>query len=203
MRKQTSKYEALPGNDGPSQGWRGAPPFLCFTLAFGALSLWFPSLLEPGACCGDQGGRGSGRSLSPPIQGVALLLLFVNPPGRTVSLSVPVSRSWSPGRLAEMPSPGLVMENGQVLPAFLLCSTLLVIKMYVVAVITGHTRLRKKVRGLLPPLLVMVLGDGGDQHCAGFSLQESLRTEKTWPRCACQRAAGAASELPSPQPFGS
>ncbi|EDL08494.1 prostaglandin E synthase [Mus musculus] len=43
-----------------------------------------------------------------------------------------------------MPSPGLVMESGQVLPAFLLCSTLLVIKMYAVAVITGQMRLRKK-----------------------------------------------------------
>ncbi|XP_042537074.1 prostaglandin E synthase [Dipodomys spectabilis] len=31
-----------------------------------------------------------------------------------------------------------------VLPAFMLCSTLLVIKMYVVAVITGQVRLRKK-----------------------------------------------------------
>lgn len=61
----------------------------------------------------------------------------------TVSLSVPVSHS--PGWLAEMPSLGLVMENSQVLPAFLLCSTLLVIKMYAVAVITGQVRLRKKV----------------------------------------------------------
>lgn len=48
-----------------------------------------------------------------------------------------------------MPSLDLVMENGQVLPAFLLCSTLLVIKMYAVAVITGHTRLRKKVCSLV------------------------------------------------------
>lgn len=48
-----------------------------------------------------------------------------------------------------MPSPGLVMESGQVLPAFLLCSTLLVIKMYAVAVITGQMRLRKKVRSLV------------------------------------------------------
>lgn len=49
---------------------------------------------------------------------------------------------------AEMPSLGLVMENGQALPAFLLCSTLLVIKMYAVGVITGYTRLRKKVRDM-------------------------------------------------------
>ncbi|MBV97079.1 Prostaglandin E synthase, partial [Eschrichtius robustus] len=34
--------------------------------------------------------------------------------------------------------------SGRVLPAFLLCSTLLVIKMYVVAIITGQVRLRKK-----------------------------------------------------------
>lgn len=73
-----------------------------------------------------------------------------------------------------MPSPGLVMESGQVLPAFLLCSTLLVIKMYAVAVITGQMRLRKKVRSLVE------WGGGGaggegDQHSAGFSLQEKSR----------------------------
>lgn len=45
-----------------------------------------------------------------------------------------------------MPPPSLEMVSGQVLPAFLLCSTLLVIKMYVVAIITGQVRLRKKVR---------------------------------------------------------
>lgn len=41
------------------------------------------------------------------------------------------------------------MVSGQALPAFLLCSTLLVIKMYAVAVITGQVRLRKKVRAAL------------------------------------------------------
>uniref|UniRef100_A0A8C2SKB1 Prostaglandin E synthase n=2 Tax=Capra hircus TaxID=9925 RepID=A0A8C2SKB1_CAPHI len=45
---------------------------------------------------------------------------------------------------AEMPSSVLELMNGQVLPAFLLCSALLVIKMYAVAVITGQVRLRKK-----------------------------------------------------------
>ncbi|XP_028381252.1 prostaglandin E synthase [Phyllostomus discolor] len=43
-----------------------------------------------------------------------------------------------------MPPPVLALVSGQVLPAFLLCSTLLIIKMYVVAVITGQVRLRKK-----------------------------------------------------------
>lgn len=43
-----------------------------------------------------------------------------------------------------MPAPVLAIVSGQVLPAFLLCSTLLIIKMYVVAVITGQVRLRKK-----------------------------------------------------------
>ncbi|KAM9721714.1 prostaglandin E synthase [Dama dama] len=43
-----------------------------------------------------------------------------------------------------MPPSGLELMNGQVLPAFLLCSALLVIKMYVVAIITGQVRLRKK-----------------------------------------------------------
>lgn len=119
------------------------------------------------------------------------------PPCGTVSLSVPVSRSWSPGRLAEMPSLDLVMENGQVLPAFLLCSTLLVIKMYAVAVITGQIRLRKKVRSLVE---WGARGRRGSALCAGFSLRESLGTEKTWPRCVCQRAVGAGSRLPPPQP---
>lgn len=49
----------------------------------------------------------------------------------------------------KMPEPVLALGSGQVLPAFLLCSTLLVIKMYVVAVITGQVRLRKKVRAVL------------------------------------------------------
>lgn len=44
---------------------------------------------------------------------------------------------------APAPAPAL---GGPVLPAFLLCSALLVLKMYVVAVITGQVRLRKKVR---------------------------------------------------------
>ncbi|EPY83320.1 hypothetical protein CB1_000576062, partial [Camelus ferus] len=48
---------------------------------------------------------------------------------------------------AKMPPPSLEMGSGQVLPAFLLCSTLLVIKMYVVAIITGQVRLRKKASG--------------------------------------------------------
>uniref|UniRef100_A0A8C4LHA9 Prostaglandin E synthase n=1 Tax=Equus asinus asinus TaxID=83772 RepID=A0A8C4LHA9_EQUAS len=46
--------------------------------------------------------------------------------------------------LLSMPPPSLAMVSGQALPAFLLCSTLLVIKMYAVAVITGQVRLRKK-----------------------------------------------------------
>lgn len=49
----------------------------------------------------------------------------------------------------KMPAPVLAIVSGQVLPAFLLCSTLLIIKMYVVAVITGQVRLRKKVRAAL------------------------------------------------------
>lgn len=50
-------------------------------------------------------------------------------------------------KMPAAPVPAIV--SGQVLPAFLLCSTLLVIKMYVVAVITGQVRLRKKVRAAL------------------------------------------------------
>ena len=48
-----------------------------------------------------------------------------------------------------MPPPVPALVSGQVLPAFLLCSTLLIVKMYVVAVITGQVRLRKKVRAAL------------------------------------------------------
>lgn len=43
-----------------------------------------------------------------------------------------------------MSASGLAMEKNPALAAFLLCSVLLVIKMYVVAVITGQVRLRKK-----------------------------------------------------------
>ena len=49
----------------------------------------------------------------------------------------------------EMLPSGLELMNGRVLPAFLLCSALLVIKMYVMAVITGQVRLRKKVGAAL------------------------------------------------------
>ncbi|XP_058549823.1 prostaglandin E synthase isoform X2 [Neofelis nebulosa] len=44
----------------------------------------------------------------------------------------------------EMPAPVLALVRGQALPAFLLCATLLVIKMCIVAIITGQVRLRKK-----------------------------------------------------------
>uniref|UniRef100_A0ABK0M2N1 Prostaglandin E synthase n=1 Tax=Rattus norvegicus TaxID=10116 RepID=A0ABK0M2N1_RAT len=64
-----------------------------------------------------------------------------------------------------MTSLGLVMENSQVLPAFLLCSTLLVIKMYAVAVITGQVRLRKKVRALAFANPEDALKRGGLQYC--------------------------------------
>lgn len=49
----------------------------------------------------------------------------------------------------KMPEPVPALVSGQVLPGFLLCSALLIIKMYVVAVITGQVRLRKKVRAAL------------------------------------------------------
>ncbi|XP_077918011.1 prostaglandin E synthase isoform X1 [Halichoerus grypus] len=52
-----------------------------------------------------------------------------------------------------MPPPALALVSGQALPAFLLCGTLLVIKMYVVAVITGQVRLRKKACSWRGPAL--------------------------------------------------
>lgn len=109
----------------------------------------FPSFLEQGACCGlfRVGGEWAGVTASsglgppppPPLHGL---------PCGTVSASVSHRVLELEPKPAEMPSLGLVMENGQALPAFLLCSTLLVIKMYAVGVITGYTRLRKKVHDL-------------------------------------------------------
>ncbi|XP_004455519.2 prostaglandin E synthase [Dasypus novemcinctus] len=61
----------------------------------------------------------------------------------THSLAAPAEPAFSPTLPAMLPS-GLEKVSGQPLPAFLLCSTLLVIKMYAVAVITGQVRLRKK-----------------------------------------------------------
>lgn len=63
-------------------------------------------------------------------------------------------------RWPEMPAHSLAMSSSA-LPAFLLCSTLLVIKMYVVAIITGQVRLRKKVRAALgaPAQVVLVFLD--------------------------------------------
>lgn len=55
-------------------------------------------------------------------------------------------------RPSRMPPPVLALVSGQALPAFLLCGTLLVIKMYVVAIITGQVRLRKKVCRLGTPI---------------------------------------------------
>ncbi|XP_051685474.1 prostaglandin E synthase [Oryctolagus cuniculus] len=60
-----------------------------------------------------------------------------------------------------MPAPGLAMTSGQALPAFLLCSALLVLKMYVVAVITGQVRLRKKAFANPED----ALRHGGPQYC--------------------------------------
>ena len=74
----------------------------------------------------------------------------------------------------EMPAPVLALVRGQALPAFLLCSTLLVIKMYVVAIITGQVRLRKKVcsPGAPPP------------RFPGPSPAGKLQGWETWPRCS-------------------
>lgn len=93
------------------------------------------------------------------------------------------------------------MENGQVLPAFLLCSTLLVIKMYAVAVITGQVRLRKKVGSLVES------GCGGDGRRRGISTLLAFPCKKAWgltkvaqmcmPACcgSCFKAAATAALL--------
>ncbi|XP_004677311.1 PREDICTED: prostaglandin E synthase [Condylura cristata] len=62
----------------------------------------------------------------------------------------------------------LAMEVNQALPAFLLCSTLLVIKMYVVAIITGQVRLRKKAFANPED----ALRHGGPQYCRSDPLVE-------------------------------
>uniref|UniRef100_A0A2I3GME5 Prostaglandin E synthase n=1 Tax=Nomascus leucogenys TaxID=61853 RepID=A0A2I3GME5_NOMLE len=59
-----------------------------------------------------------------------------------------------------MPAHSLAMSS-PALPAFLLCSTLLVIKMYVVAIITGQVRLRKKAFANPED----ALRHGGPQYC--------------------------------------
>lgn len=96
-----------------------------------------------------------------------------------------------------MPSLGLVMENGQVLPAFLLCSTLLVIKMYAVAVITGQMRLRKKVRSLV---VWEALEEKGISTLLAFPCNKVWGLKKRG-RGVYARRVGAASRLPPPQPF--
>ncbi|XP_003264284.2 prostaglandin E synthase [Nomascus leucogenys] len=63
-------------------------------------------------------------------------------------------------RWPEMPAHSLAMSS-PALPAFLLCSTLLVIKMYVVAIITGQVRLRKKAFANPED----ALRHGGPQYC--------------------------------------
>lgn len=95
-----------------------------------------------------------------------------------------------------MTSLGLVMENSQVLPAFLLCSTLLVIKMYAVAVITGQVRLRKKVRALV--------GVGREEK--EISTLLAFPCKKVWglknvTEMLSRRTVGAVSRLLPPQPF--
>lgn len=97
-----------------------------------------------------------------------------------------------------MPSLGLVMENGQVLPAFLLCSTLLVIKMYAVAVITGQMRLRKKVRSLV---VWGALEEKGISTLLAFPCKKVWGLKNVAEMCMPRRAVGAASRLPPPQPF--
>uniref|UniRef100_A0A671GA03 Torsin-1A n=1 Tax=Rhinolophus ferrumequinum TaxID=59479 RepID=A0A671GA03_RHIFE len=82
----------------------------------------------------------------------------------------------------KMPAPVLAIVSGQVLPAFLLCSTLLIIKMYVVAVITGQVRLRKKAFANPED----ALRHGGLQYCRSDpDVDRCLRQvplASAWPR---------------------
>ncbi|TEA29618.1 hypothetical protein DBR06_SOUSAS510202, partial [Sousa chinensis] len=83
--------------------------------------------------------RQASRVLSPPLP--ALGDRATRPSSQPLAVSPGAAAA---AATAEMPPPGLELMSGRVLPAFLLCSTLLVIKMYVVAIITGQVRLRKK-----------------------------------------------------------
>ncbi|XP_034520547.1 prostaglandin E synthase-like [Ailuropoda melanoleuca] len=86
-----------------------------------------------------------------------------------------------------MPPPVLALVSGQALSAFLLCGTLLVIKMYVVAVITGQVRLRKKAFANPED----ALRHGGLQYC---------RSDQDVDRCLRQVLRGL--DLPRPAPPG-
>lgn len=117
----------------------------------------------------------------------------------------------------DMPAPALAMVDAQVLPAFLLCSTLLIIKMYAVAVITGQVRLRKKVRAalggppgaraLLPLAAPAVSGPGRERAgCGTPCFSPSFRMTPLWlslaagpePRCPL-RAFTHSLTVPPPQ----
>lgn len=148
MRNRLGNLRPCQGTVVQSQGWRGDTSNPLTLPAFGAEVPVSFFLGAGGPCCGlfGVGGEWAGvtasSGLGPPPPPLHKL------PCGTVSASVCHRVLELEPRPAEMPSLGLVMENGQALPAFLLCSTLLVIKMYAVGVITGYTRLRKKVRDL-------------------------------------------------------
>ncbi|CAI9174937.1 unnamed protein product [Rangifer tarandus platyrhynchus] len=74
--------------------------------------------------------------------------------------------------------------NNQVLLNFLLCGGLLVIKMYVVAIITGQVRLQKRVRAALgdPQSIVCTLTSPAAIGKAGFGDQKSSRPWSMWKR---------------------
>lgn len=80
-----------------------------------------------------------------------------------------------------MPTPALELSD-QVLPAFLLCSTLLVIKMYAVAVITGQVQLRKKAFENPED----ALRHGGPQYCRGdHDVDRCLRAHHNYMETIC------------------
>lgn len=143
------KSEALPGNSGPEPRMARGHLQSSDSPSIWSRSPRFLLSWSRGPCCdlfrvgGEWAGVTASSGFGPPPPPPLHKL-----PCGTVSASVCHRVLELEPRPAEMPSLGLVMENGQALPAFLLCSTLLVIKMYAVGVITGYTRLRKKVRDL-------------------------------------------------------
>lgn len=157
-------FKDLPGRGGAGPGARSGapPPALCFSQHLGAEV----------AGCWEVGGCRVQTSLPRALPALpALGDRATRPSSQPLAVSPGAAAA---AATAEMPPPGLELMSGRVLPAFLLCSTLLVIKMYVVAIITGQVRLRKKVRA--------ALGDPSPA-CAPFSHRREGWGRDPWPRC--------------------
>lgn len=148
----------LPGRGGlrPEAG-SGTPPSSVLSQHLG------PEVAAAWEWAGAQS-RQASALLSPPPPALEPATGTATSPPRVFPRAPPV----------KMPAPVLAIVSGQVLPAFLLCSTLLIIKMYVVAVITGQVRLRKKVRAALGDPTLPRWYAGPEYECARLGTRCSL-----------------------------